>query len=80
MKRSETWDDDGPVRTGPEGEAPPTARELLTNLDITDYKVEVLAARVEKVLAVCEGDLSSYSPGYCFALQRVERILNGKSE
>jgi len=30
----------------------PTARELMTDLDITDYKVEELAARVEKVLAL----------------------------
>lgn len=28
------------------------ARELLTDLDITDFKVEELAARVEKVLAL----------------------------
>ena len=79
MKRSETWDD-GPVQAGPEGEAPPTARELLEDMAEwnrhPDSSEVVLAARVEKVLALHkEGP-----PGWSHAIERVVRILNGESE
>ena len=71
MKRSETWDD-GPVQSGPEGEAPPTARELLDKLACTHAGVWpvregacpkcflAMTARVEKVLALHTSD-----HGYC---------------
>jgi hypothetical protein len=80
MKRSETWDD-GPVQSGPEGEAPPTARELLDAVQQDTgrpalYAAATLAARVEKVLALLTA-IERYAPG---DLAKIYRILNGKSE
>ena len=86
MKRNETWDD-GPVQAGPEGEAPPTARELLDAVqqDIGRpalYAAATLAARVEKVLVLGEMDdfPKGYPAGWNDCLERVVRILNGESE
>lgn len=40
----------------------PTVREILTDFDITDPKHEMLAERVEKVLAICNAETRHNSP------------------
>ena len=92
MKRSETWDD-GPVQSGPEGEAPPTARELLDKLACTHAGVWpvregacpkcflAMTARVEKVLALIQAQRSYVGVARAMLdASQVERILNGESE
>jgi len=56
----------------------PTARELLTDLDVTDWKVETLAARVEAVLALLAEAKKRPTVGQIALAALVERILNGE--
>ena len=57
----------------------PTAKELLTDLDVTDWKVEALADRVEKVLAMHVREVEGFECYTCPARWPCPtvRALNG---